>query len=546
MVSALGAWWVPRSGERLLPVVSALLLVACAPPLHPVALPFVALVPLALFVAGRSPDAHGRAAAVRGGLLFGAVYFGLLVHWVLALVGYSAWAVPAWIGAVLLLSSVGGLVTWVAHRGLHGTRAPVWLVVPVAWTAGEWFRAHWPGPLAFPWMELGVSLTAVPEMVGVAEVVGTRGVGFWIAAVNGLLAQAVLDAPRRIRWSAVAALVLIVPAAWGVWRAGTLEVRPAVRVAVVQPGIPQETRLRPAAATAATFASLDRLLPSVPPGSVDLVVLPEAVVSAYPELPGGRGALRRLIGYARTAGAPVLFGAFGASEAGPGTKVHNSAFVVDSSGLRPFRYDKQYLVPAVEAGGLVPGAPWLPGGLRGGFTPGRESSLVDVGGVRFAPMICYESAHARAAVDARRGGADVLVNLTNDAWFGGQAFRSRSGALWQHPAHAVMRAIETRAGLVRAANTGRTMIVDPTGRVAASLPRFEPGVLVGEVSTTDVRTAFVRWGDLAGNGAAAAASLLVAVSALGARRRERGTSGPGSEGPVRPSTPSLDPTDSRS
>ncbi|NJD17842.1 MAG: hypothetical protein FIA95_00940, partial [Gemmatimonadetes bacterium] len=139
------------------------------------------------------PDLEGRRAAVRGSVVFGAVHFGALFYWILvALAWFTSFAVLAFLGAMAALVALAALMGWVLHRALHETRAPLWLALPVAWTGAEWFRAHWPGPLAFPWLGLGTSLTAFPELVGIAELVGARGVGFWIALVNGLIAATVL------------------------------------------------------------------------------------------------------------------------------------------------------------------------------------------------------------------------------------------------------------------------------------------------------------------------------------------------------------------
>jgi len=106
----------------------------------------------------------------------------------------------------------------------------------------------------------------------------------------------------------------------------------------------------------------------------------------------------------------------------------------------------------------------------------------------------------------------VLLNITNDAWYGREPLYSRTTALWQHPAHMIMRAIENRVGVARAANTGISMFVDPLGRVYNTSELFEADVRIDVVRTTDEITYFTRFGDLVGNGAAFAALLLVGAS----------------------------------
>jgi apolipoprotein N-acyltransferase len=483
----------------------------------------VDLVPYAVWVRGLPPGREGRRSALRGSLLFGAVHFGLLFYWILvALVWFTSLAVLAFLGAMAALTALAALLGWTLHRSVHEVRAPLWVALPVAWTAAEWFRAHWPGPLAFPWLGLGTSLTAFPELVGIAELVGARGVGFWLALVNGLVAALVLARieGRPLRGLATAAVLTVaLPAAWGSWRAATLEVRDVGPVAVVQPDIPEHLKLDPPAALDSTLASLETLMPRLEPGSVRLVVLPEVAFTLYPRGAGAGEVMARVQGYAREAGAPILFGSLGfAADGRGGTIPFNSAFLMEPQGLTAYQYDKRHLVPGVERVPLVPGA-WLRR-LRyfGKFGVGEGWPLARVDELRVGTLICYESTYPEAARRFRLEGADVLVNLTNDAWYGREPLWTRTTALWQHPAHLVMRAIENRVGVARAANTGISLFVDPVGRIHGATRLFEPDVRVDTVRTTDVLTVYTRHGDVVGTASALAALLLVLAAAALARQ----------------------------
>ena len=492
-------------------------------------MPFVGLVPIALFVEARAPTPEGRRAAVRGCALFGAVHFGILLYWiVVALVWFSPLAILAWAATVAVLAALSGAFGWLLHRALHEARTPLWLALPVLWTASEWARAHLPGSLAFPWLGLGTSLTGFPEVAGMAELVGARGLGFWIAGVGGMLAS-VLAGIRRGRpvgvRVAVLALVLAAPPAWGVWRARTLTMRPVARVAVVQPNIPEHLKLDTPAALDSTFAAVDRLLARLGPGDVDLVVLPEvAFPGVYIETPGAAAPAERIRAYARQVGAPLLLGGLGYEVDPSGRPVaFNSAFLMEPDGLADYRYDKRHLVPMVERVPLLL-PDWL-GDLRdfGSFGVGRGWPLARVGGAEYGVLVCYESSYPEAARRFRLRGADVLVNVTNDAWYGREPWYARTAALWQHPAHLVMRAIENRVGVARAANTGISMFVDPLGRIHHATELFTADVRAGTVMTTDELTFFARHGDLVGNAAAVAAlALLLATGLPGRRPRGRG------------------------
>ena len=155
----------------------------------------------------------------------------------------------------------------------------------------------------------------------------------------------------------------------------------------------------------------------------------------------------------------------------------------------------------------------------GGLGVGDWQSPIEIsterGTAAYGTMICYESIFSPLARHYRRNGADFLVNITNDSWYGRDAWWSRSSALWQHPAHLVMRSIETRMGAARSGLTGVSMIVDPLGRVSHRTELFEPAAFVADVATTDGLTVYVRFGDIVGTTAAVVAILALCASIWG-------------------------------
>ncbi len=513
---------------------SGVLLVLSFPPVHLPVFPFVSLVPLAHFI-GRLPRTRiGAGSALRAGFLCGVVYYGLLLYWVpLALAPLTGLGALVFVFTVLLLAVGTGLLGWALHRVAARTTLPLWLALPILWTAMEWTQGHL-GELAFPWLGLGSSLTAYPELVGIAELVGANGVTFWIALVNGLLADLIPRILERRRlWSRIAALGIVwaLPPAWGIWRAKTLLLLPTATVTVLQPAVPLDAKLDPDSAGGWTRRALDELMGMGGPNAVDLVVWPETT------FPAAFSESSDFVGFAhekaRRAGAPVLLGAYRLGETPSQTgRVFNSAFLVPPDGPVEFTYDKRYLVPGVER---VPSVGLDLRGARlgelGGLDPGQESPVARLGVGRFGVLICFESAVPQAARSLRRAGADFLVNMTNDAWLGRGPWYTRTTAVWQHPAHLVMRAIENRVGIARSANTGISLFVDPVGRVTGRAGFSEAAERTEVLLTTEGLTFYAHAGDLLGPGCLLA-TLAVFLGLPMRRKAKAGESVEPKSGPI--------------
>ena len=520
-----------RAGPLLL---GGVLMGLAHPPFHLLVTSFVALVPLIVWLEGLPATAQGRKQARKGGFLFGLVYFTLVLYWLLvALVFYTWWAFFAFLAPILILAT---FMSWVAG-GIHLVRArlrwPLHVVFPVFWTAGEVLRAHLLD-VSFPWMQFGDTLSAYPILVGAADLVGSRGLSFWLALANALVASGFLayraggrHALRRP--AAGLLLVLALPVAYSVARWQTLDVRPVARVGVVQPNVPQHLRNTDGAASAdSAFRSAATLISEWPGRErMDLVLFPETMLGARYvdplasfDYPGWTEARVWAEGIAEVLDADVAVGGRGADDLGDREfQPYNSAYHFRPGGGVVNRYDKRFLVPFVER------VPFMPPGwfqaipyAGGNFGIGEWQAPIEIatedGSAAYGTMICYESIFSPLARHYRRNGADFLVNITNDSWFGRDAWWSRSSALWQHPAHLVMRAIETRMGAARSGNTGISKIVDPLGRVSHRTQLFEPASFVADVSTTDGLTVYVRFGDVVGTLAALAALLALCASFL--------------------------------
>jgi apolipoprotein N-acyltransferase len=299
-------------------------------------------------------------------------------------------------------------------------------------------------------------------------------------------------------------VTIVLAAGYGIWRGQTIPLREVGTISLVQPNIGFHEKWIPERADSevATLLSLSRDAASKKP---DLVIWPEAALPNFLTLnPSWQSAIGR---FASETQAYVLTGGvhFEYAEGGR-TRTYNAAFLFDSVGQwQPYPvYEKHYLVPVVERVPFVP-VSWfraLPGLGRwsGGFGRGRDLPVYATPIGRFGVIVCYESAFEDLARRYRRAGADFLVNVTNDAWFG------RTAAPYQHASHLILRAIETRMGVARAANDGISEFVDPLGRVTQPSQLQTQTVVTGRLRTSDAGSLYARWGDWVG--------LVTVVSAL--------------------------------
>ena len=535
---------VPEQAGPLL--LGGVLMGLAHPPFHLLVTSFVALVPFIVWIERLPATPEGRKQARKGGFLFGLVYHTLVLYWLLvALIFYTWWAFFAFLAPILILAT---FMSWVAG-GIHLVRTrfrwPLPVVFPVFWTAGEVLRAHLLD-VSFPWMHFGDTLSAYPILVGAADLVGSRGLSFWLALANALVASGFL-ARRAGGWRALRRpaagllLVLALPIAYSVVRWQTLEVRPVARVGVVQPNVPQHLRNTDRAASAdSAFRSAATLISEWPGRErMDLVLFPETMLAALYldslpsfDYPGWVAARDWADGVGEALGAEVAVGGMGADDLGNRElQPYNSAYHFRPGVGVVNRYDKRFLVPFVERVPFMPpewfqAIPYAGGDFGVGEWQGPIEIATEEGSATYGTMICYESIFSPLARHYRRNGADFLINITNDSWFGRDAWWSRSSALWQHPAHLVMRSIETRMGAARSGNTGISKIVDPLGRVSHRTALFESASFVADVSTTDGLTVYARFGDVVGTLAALAALLALCASFL----RDRNLRGQASRG----------------
>ncbi len=472
-----------------LPLVAAGLI--ASPFLWPVLFPLTWLAPVPFLTAVEGARTWRR--ALFAGAITGAATIALGFHWLVYTIhvfGGVNYALAALAFALFVACSAIPFVVFAALVRLCGT-GPLGLLPSAFWVAVEfWF------PNLFPWY-LATSQTLFTSLNQSADLVGHYGTTFvllWCgtALYRVLRARRGEDNMRPAAWSAGAACVLL-GACMVYGQARLVQVDSAVKaapkldVAVVQGNISIERKGK--AAFLKTNQKAYREL-STKSADADLVIWPESAVEKW--LPERAGRIPAELLPARHP--HMILGAISYRER-PGNRFrkYNSAFAVSPAGTVLGRYHKRVLlafgeyVPLASVIGGLPGMP----PIGEGFTRGRiESAFTLPQGARVAPLICYEDLMpelSRRFVRDQR--ANLLVNLTNDAWYG------RTVAPWQHARLARWRSLETRRSLVRATNTGVTTVIGPAGRMSAPLPLFEEGVLTATVPLLEMETAYVRYGD---------------------------------------------------
>ncbi len=237
---------LPTRREAAWAGATAALFALAFPPVPLVVPAFLCLIPFALGIAELA-DGDGKLShAFRLAYWAGAIAYGATLYWIaLALAIYTKLAILGYAAAVLLvLAPVVGLGGAFLFEIRRRTRFPLAILLPVAWVTVEMLLMHI-SDLSFPWLPLGLSLARTPVLAQPAELFGVHGLSFWIAATNGLLADAWLG---RRRWQAVAvrlgAVVALVAAVWlyGNWRMANIALKSIARVAIVQPNVPQEDK----------------------------------------------------------------------------------------------------------------------------------------------------------------------------------------------------------------------------------------------------------------------------------------------------------------
>ncbi len=389
------------------------------------------------------------------GFTFGIFYYLFSLFWIAhALTNYAGLTLlEGWgIFALLLLvqAPMPGLALWIAGK-MEQVRPSIFNL-PAAWTAMELIRSYYLG--GFTYADPGYAFARIPLMSQAADILGIHGITFLTMTVSSLAAVFFKKKVNK-KEAAVAALLLCAWPLYGAFRLNTHPAGKEIKIGIVQPNVEQEMKWNPfnRRAIVKKLTTSNKKLATL--GS-SIAVWPEAA------LPWSAKRTGYLI--QRDLYLPTITGALTYERKNDRTRLYNSAVALDKNGKITGIYDKVQLVPFGEYVPwwvLLPVKKIVP--AAGDLYAGDSVKLLEVNGAKFAPLICYESAFPRISRKMVNMGAAVLVNITNDAWFG------HSSGPYQSLYMAAVRCIENRTPMVRAANTGISAFIDKFGRIKATI-----------------------------------------------------------------------------
>ncbi|HMA85126.1 MAG TPA: apolipoprotein N-acyltransferase [Desulfosalsimonadaceae bacterium] len=473
------------------------------------------------------------------GLLAGMVHYLSLIYWLvptMRIYGY----LPVSLSLLLLIllalylaiypAVFAFLLTWTGRRP-----AVILIMAPVFWVSLEYLRSILFS--GFPWGLLGYSQADYLGLIQFADIFGVYGISAIIVVANAALLVLVLGVSKkpwqgvRIRgWLAGAGCLAVLAALGAIFGYSQFRMHAMDRlsaeaetldVGVIQGNIRQlhkwDRRFRET--TIQKYFDLSQAPDNPTP---ELIIWPETAAPFYFDY--HTELTEQVLSGIQQADKYFIIGAPSVELDHRAPKYYNSAYLIGPAGQVLDRYNKVHLVPFGE---YVPFNEWLPFidtmvAQVGSFDAGQRGHTMGWDDVKIGMLICYESIFPALSIEMVNNGADFLINITNDAWFG------KTSAPYQHFSMAVFRAIENRRTLVRAANTGISGYIDPVGRVMETSHLFETAVLSrGIPLIKDHETFYTRHKDWLPIGCLIASGMIIVVQLFFKKSRHRWVLGRG-------------------
>jgi apolipoprotein N-acyltransferase len=488
--------------NMMLAALSGLLLTGAFPKIGLEWLAWFALVPLLAAIANLS--ARG---SFRIGFITGLVHYLSLLYWVVPVMRTYGY-LPLYLSVVILFLFAAVLAFFPAVfsmtlAAIGVTPLRCLITMPLLWVALEYIRTFiFTG---FPWALLGYSQYLRHHLIQIADLFGTYGVSFLIVLANAAVFLTITYISRKTWHSKPVTKPLLVGASllfaagflltwiYGAWQIkatdNLMAAAPAARVAVIQGNIDQSVKWNPEFQDA-TIKTYQRLSLAEKSENPDLIVWPESATPFF--LFYNKRPTENVLAGIQQAGSDFLIGSPSFLRRDESVIYHNSAYLISPGSKNISKYDKAHLVPYGE---YVPFKKWLPflGKLVaqvGDFRPGTPGKTLLWEKNALGVQICYEIIFPGLSRAMVKNDAVLLINITNDAWFG-----TTSGP-YQHFSMTIFRAVENRRALARAANTGISGFIDPVGRILASTQLLEEAAVTRTLPLIRKKTFYTRFGDL--------------------------------------------------
>ena len=412
---------------------------------------------------------------------------------------------PGMVAAIFLLSLYPAII-FSSFVKLYQWRKWVGLVaLPILWVGMEYFRSL--TELSFPWTDLAYSQGYYLTLIQIVSVIGCYGLSLLLMLINIFLWQLLSKSNRPETRVSSALAVLGISAFIYLYGWVVFEPYPEqgdIKISLLQGNVDLSTKWK-SATRMRNFELYDSLSQTVAKDSVDLIIWPETAAPCYPRVEWRHRKL--LAETAKKSGATHLIGALDVVYENKKEKAYNSAFQFSPDGLIDTAYHKVKLVPFSEH---VPYQDYLPFLTRdflsqyldaikthkiqwwSDFYPGDTTVIFNIDKAGYAVLICFESAFPQYVRQTILDGAEFLVTITNDTWFG------RSPGPYQHLILSVFRAVENRIWVARCANSGISTFIDPFGRQIVSADLFTRDVISANIYPVEGHSTFTEIGPIFG------------------------------------------------
>jgi apolipoprotein N-acyltransferase len=445
--------------------------------LHPLPLHFLAWFGLVPLLYATENMSAGR--SFWAGIAFG-FFFALFTLF---------WIVFLQIETNIKLLIIFGLIVLFLYIGLYfgvallaAQRIGFWSL-PLTITGLEYIRGM--GELGFPWLSFGYSQARYPLIIQQAAIYGVYGISFWLVLLNVSIFYALKR--RNLKSILLTALIFVLPLIYGITRTTSHKER-LITVGIVQPNIDpnlkfsREMRYKTFERLMYSSARCTRIAQQEYGSALDLIVWPETATPVFLRSPGAYRDL--VIHLVDRLGVPIFTGT--AIYESENNEIFNGAVLIEPDQGIEQEYRKIHLVPFGEH---IPFDRHIALFRRldfgeGDYSAGSTYTVFVTKEFKFACLICFESIFPELSRRFVNNGAEVLINITNDGWFG------KISGPQQHNDMAILRSVENGVVLLRSANTGTSMVVDQCGHVMTQTPLFVEDVIVSSIHMAPIRTPY--------------------------------------------------------